>query len=60
MQFATSSHQSVAAKHTPSGTVKKFDNVVDRSDYVTEEIRSSWEFFFVAPNGYEWGHETFK
>lgn len=60
LMFNKSSHQSVAARHKPSGEVKTFDNVADRNDYVIEEIRSSWEFFFLAPNGYEWGYETFK
>jgi hypothetical protein len=50
-------HTKCIAKHIASGYEKSFDNVSDRSKYVNDEIRSSWVFFFRAPNGYEYGHE---
>lgn len=45
------------ARHKTSGTELEFDNVVDREEYVVEEIRDLWVFFFRADNGYEWGFE---
>lgn len=50
-------HKSVVAQHIASGTIKTFDNVVEREEYISSEIRKDWVFYFIAPNGYKYGYE---
>lgn len=50
-------HTLCIAKHKTSGVEKTFQNVRDREEYITAEIREYWVFFFRAPNGFEYGHK---
>ena len=45
----------IVAKHKKSGAEKHFDNVAERENYVTKEIRGEWVFFFRFQNGFEMG-----
>tara|TARA_R110002049_G_scaffold264539_1_gene440667 strand:+ start:103 stop:282 length:180 start_codon:yes stop_codon:yes gene_type:complete len=54
------------AKHN-NGTEQVFDNVVDRNEWFEKcpvneraDFKTSWQVFFRAPNGFEFGHGPAK